>query len=467
MLSHSNKMLTMQTIILQPSILSMKKISIDSFKYWAQILILPAFIFSACDKPQIKFGQAYVNDTYTNIVLVDTLSANLSTVYRDSISTSGSATILAGSYLDNSFGKITASSFVELSPPAITALDTKSVYDSLVLILRPNKKYYGDTSLGSQLSVYQLTNPINFPLYQTAFYNNTNFPVDPTPLGTSTTLIYPNITDSVFIRLSDAKGNELFNLYNSGDYTIQNTTSFINYFKGLKITPTANGMHAIYGFNDTVTMRLYYHVTGLFTTPKVLDFKYYNGDNKQFNQVLSDRSGTPLSAFGGADKEISSTNTNGSSYLQYITGFIPKIQFPTIRSLLLRPDYLKIVKAELIVTPLNQTYTGFTPLPPQLYAYTTDQLNNLGSPLVSATSNGYQTGNLVIDPLYNSNTTYVYDVTSYLQKQISINYANQNGLLLIPPSPASITTFNRLVIGDKNNSAGALQLKVYYVSSNL
>ena len=380
---------------------------------------------------------------------------------------SGSATVLAGSYVDNSFGKITASSFVELSPPALTTLDTKSVYDSLVLILRPNKTYYGDTSLSSQLFVYQLTNPINFPLYQTQFYNNTNFPVDPTPLGTSTTLIYPNITDSVFIRLSDTKGNELFNLYNSGDYTIQNTTSFINYFKGLKITPAASGMHAIYGFNDTVTMRLYYHINGLFTTPKMLDFKYYNGDNKQFNQVLSNRSGTSLAAFGGSDQEISSANTNNSSYLQYITGFIPKIQFPTIRSLLLRPDYLKIVRAELIVTPVNQSYTGSTPLPPKLYAYTTDQLNNLGSPLVSTTSSGYQTGNLVIDPLYNSNTTYVYDVTSYLQQQIAINYANQNGLLLIPPSPASITTFNRLVIGDKKNSGGALQLKVYYVSSNL
>ena len=467
MLSHSNKMLTMQTIILQPLISSMKKFSIDYFKYRAYLLILSASIFSACDKPQIQFGQAYVNDTYTNIVLVDTLSANLSTVYRDSVSTSGSATVLAGSYVDNSFGKITASSFVELSPPALATLDTKSVYDSLVLILRPNKTYYGDTSLSSQLSVYQLTNPINFPLYQTQFYNNTNFQVDPTPLGTSTTLIYPNITDSVFIRLSDTKGNELFNLYNSGDYTIQNTTSFINYFKGLKITPAANGMHAIYGFNDTVTMRLYYHVNGLFTTPKMLDFTYYNGDSKQFNQVLSNRSGTALAAFGGADQEISSANTNNSSYLQYITGFIPKVQFPTIRNLLLRPDYLKIIKAELIVTPVNQSYSGLTPLPPQLYAYTTDQLNNLGSPLVSPATNGNQTGNLVIDPLYNSNTSYVYDVTSYLQKQIAIGSANQNGLLLIPPSPASITTFNRLVIGDKKNSGGALQLKVYYVSSNL
>ena len=445
----------------------MKKFSINYFKYFVPLLILPVFIFSACNKPQIQFGQAYVNNTYTNIVLVDTLSASLSTVFRDSVITSGSSTLLAGNYFDNNFGNIKASSFLELAPPTLATLDTKSVYDSLVLIMRPDKTYYGDTSLSSELSVYQLTNPINFPLYQTQFYNNTNFSVDPTPLGSATSLIYPNITDTVFIRLSDAKGNELFNLYNSGDYTIQNTTSFINYFKGLKITPPANGMHAIYGFHDTVTMRLYYHVNGLFSTPKVLDFTYYNGDSKQFNQVLSDRSGTPLSAFGGADQEISSTSTNNSSYLQYITGFIPKVQFPTIRNLLLRPDYLKIIKAELVVTPVNQSYPGFTPLPPQLYAYTTDQLNNIGSALTSTTSTGYQTGNLVIDPLYNSNTTYVYDVTSYLQQQISISYTNENGLLLVPPSPASITTFSRLVIGDQKNPGGALQLKVYYVSSNL
>lgn len=460
-------MLTMQTIILQPLNLSMKKFSLNLLKYRAPLYILTAFIFSACNKPQIQFGQAYVDNSYTNIVLVDTLTANLSTVYRDSVVTSGSSTILTGIFPDSYFGKITASSFVELAPPALSTLDPKSVYDSLVLIMIPNKTFYGDTTQSSQLSVYQLTNPINFPLYQTQFYNNTNFAVDPTPLGTSTTLIYPNITDSVFIRLSDATGNELFNLYNSGDYTIQNTPSFISYFKGLKITPAPNGMHGLYGFRDTVTMRLYYHVNGLFSTPKVLDFTYYNGDNKQFNQVLSDRSGSPVAAFGGSDLEITSANTNNSSYLQYITGFIPKIQFPTIRNLLFRPDYLKIIKAELIVTPVSQSYTGLTPLPPQLYAYTTDQLNNLGSPLLLTASTGYQTGNLVIDALYNSNTAYTYDVTSYLQQQITISYNNQNGLLLIPPSPASITSFNRLVVGDQNNSGGALQLKVYYVSSNL
>ncbi len=209
-------------------------------------------------------------------------------------------------------------------------------------------------------------------------------------------------------------------------------------------------------------------MNGLFSTPKTLDFSFYNGDNTQFNQVTSDRSGTPLAAFGGADGEISSTLTNKTSFLQYITGFIAKIRFPTIRDLLLRTDYLKIIKAELIVTPINQSYNGLYPLPPSLYAYTTDQNNNIGAPLLASGVSSFQNGNLIIDPLYNANTSYTYDVTSYLQQQIAIGYANQNGLLLIPPSPASISTFNRVVIGDQNNAAGnALQLKVYYVSSTL
>jgi hypothetical protein len=467
-LSHSNKMLTMQIIILQPLIFSMNKFGIDYLKYFLQLLILPAVIFSACNKPQIQFGQAYVDNSYANIILVDTFSANLSTVFKDSIVTSGSATALVGHYNDNSFGSITSKSFFELQPPALTTIDPRSVYDSMRLILIPNKSYYGDTTLPSQLSVFQLTNQMTFPLYQTQFFNNTNFPVNSAPLGTSNVLIYPNNTDSVFIRLADATGSQLFNLYSSGDYSVQNLSSFIGYFKGLQIAPGSTGMHAIYGFHDTVTMRIYYHVNGLFSTPKTLDFSFYNGDNTQFNQVTSDRSGTPLTAFGGVDGEISSTLTNKTSFLQYITGFIAKIRFPTIRDLLLRTDYLKIIRAELIVTPINQSYSGLYPLPPSLYAYTTDQNNDISSPLLASGVSRFQNGNLIIDPLYNSNTAYTYDVTAYLQQQISIGYANQNGLLLIPPSPASISTFNRVVIGDQKNAIGnALQLKVYYVSSTL
>ncbi|MGH2563544.1 MAG: hypothetical protein ACRDE5_03460, partial [Ginsengibacter sp.] len=94
-----------------------------------------------------------------------------------------------------------------------------------------------------------------------------------------------------------------------------------------------------------------------------------------------------------------------------------------------------------------------------------DQTNTLGTTLTNATG-GYQTGNLVVDYLYNENTMYDYDVTSYLQQQILITYANQNGLLLVPPSTTWLTTLNRAVFGDQKNVQGSIQLKLYYVSVN-
>ncbi len=444
----------------------MKKIVTIFFKYRLQFFILSALTQIGCEKTPIQFGQAYVDNTFSNIVLVDTLSTQLTTVYTDSVPTSGSGVALVGNYDDDAFGKVTAKSFFEVVPPVISDLATNAVFDSLQLILVPSKSYYGDTSFSTQLSVYQLQNQIVFPLYQTSFYNNTDFAVDPVPLGNINQQLYPNTTDSVFIRLSNAKGNELFDLYKSKDYSLQSTTNFLAYFKGLQLASTSGNMHAVYGFRDSVIMRLYYHETDVFTTNKHLDFTYYNNDNTQFNQVKSDRTGIPLAAFNSTNKEIISTSTNNSIYLQYLTGFLPKIKFPTLRNLLLRPDYVKILKADLFIKPVKNTYNSVTPLPPQLLAVTTDQTNTFGTILTDNATGAYQTGNLVVDQLYNENTMYDYDVTSYLQQQIQISYANQNGLLLVPPSATWISTLNRAVFGDQKNAQGAVQLKLYYVSVN-
>ena len=338
----------------------------------------------------------------------------------------------------------------------------------MVLIIRPDKSYYGDTTYNSQLSVYQLKNELSFPLYQTQFYNTSDFEVDPSPIGGSGTLISPNNTDSVSIRLSDVTGKNLFDLFRTRDYVMQSTSNFLTYFRGLQLAPAAAGMHAVYGFHDSLIMRLHYHETHLFTENKFLDFTFYNNDNKQFNQVKTDRTGTPVSVFNNANKEVVSTSTNNSAYIQTLTGFMAKIKFPTLRSLLLRPDYLKILKAELVIKPVKNSYSAITPLPPELSAFTTDQSNALGTPLSSTASGSAitQTGNLTIDPVYNENTFYTYDITSYLQQQILISSVNQNGLLFVPPAPASISGLNRVIIGDQKNTRGSIQLKVYYVSVN-
>ena len=387
----------------------------------------------------------------------------------DSLSTSSSGTVLAGNYNDATFGKITAKSFFEVTPPPIADLATNATFDSLELIIRPDKSYYGDTTFNTQLSVYQLQTEMTFPLYQqNVFYNNTDFAVDPTPLGSVNKLIFPNITDTISIRLSDAKGNELFNLYKSNDYVMQTQSNFLTYFKGLQLSPSATGMHAVYGFHDSLIMRLHYHETGVFLVNRNLDFTFYNSDNKQFNQVKSDRTGTPVAVFNSTNKEIVSTSTNDQAYSQYLTGLAVKIKFPTLRGLLQRPDYVKILRAELVIKPIKNSYGTTTPLPPQVYAVTTDQTNTPGAPLSFLSSNGTiaETGNLILDQLYNENTSYTYDVTSYLQQQILVGSSNQNGLLLIPPTPASISTLNRVIIGDQKNTEGAIQLKLYYVSVN-
>lgn len=444
----------------------MKKAAFE-VRYTFLFLILVVGFFTGCEKTPIQFGEAYVDNSYSNIILVDTLTPQLSTIYTDSVSTSASGKMLVGGYTDNIFGKITTKSFFEVSPPAVADLESSATFDSLELIIRPDKSYYGDTTFPAKISVYQLTNNLTFPLYKTQFYNNTDFPVDPISLGSFNALIYPNHTDSIAIRLSDAKGQELFNLYRTKDVSMQSTTNFINYFKGLQVSSSPSGMHAVYGFNDSAKMRLHYHVTGVFTESKYLDFSFYNTDNTQFNQVKSDRTGTPLAVFNASNKEVASTATNGEAYLQYLTGFTPKIQFPSIRTLLLRPDYVKILKAELIIHTINNSYNGYMPLPPRLYASPTDLSNVFGSPLTNKSDGSYQTGSLLLDPIYQENTSYTYDVTSYLQQLVQVSATNNgNGLLLLPPSPANITTLNRMVIGNKQNTKGSIQLKLYYVSVN-
>ncbi|MDQ2862227.1 MAG: DUF4270 domain-containing protein [Bacteroidota bacterium] len=444
----------------------MKKAAFE-FRYTFLFLIMVVGFFTGCQKTPIQFGEAYVDNSYSNIILVDTLTPQLSTIYTDSVATSASGKILVGSYTDNIFGKITTKSFFEVSPPAVADLETSATFDSLELIIRPDKSYYGDTTFPAKISVYQVTNNLTFPLYKTQFYNNTDFPVDPISLGSFNALIYPNHTDSIAIRLSDAKGLELFNLYRTKDVSMQSTTNFLNYFKGLQVSSSPSGMHAVYGFNDSAKMRLHYHVTGVFTESKYLDFSFYNADNTQFNQVKSDRTGTPLAVFNSSNKEVASTATNGEAYLQYLTGFTPKIQFPSIRTLLLRPDYVKILKAELIIHTIDNSYNGYMPLPPKLYASPTDLSNVFGSPLTNKSDGSYQTGSLLLDPIYQENTSYIYDVTSYLQQLVQVSATNNgNGLLLLPPSPANITTLNRMVIGNKQNTKGSIQLKLYYVSVN-
>ena len=415
-----------------------------------------AVILASCTKTQINFGGEFLNNSYTNIVYVDSFVPAWSTLYRDSFATSGTGSLLAGRYTDPYFGKITAATAFHIAPPALFDIANTASFDSLTLVIKPNKSFYGDTTQAVRYNIYQLQEKLFYYEGNTAIYNNRQPFYNPVPLGTRSMTIEPRITDSIEIRLADETGQELFTKFREKADEMKNTDDFINYFKGIYIAPDPASTAVMYGFADgTAKLKLYYHQSNLFNQEKNINF-FITQSQYQFNQIITDRTGTAIESLNAAKPELSSESTGGDAFLQPATGFFTKVSFPTIRNLLYRTDYQKLMKAQLIIKPSQQSYTPFFELPPQINLYTTN-VSNLQGPALSS-----ETGSLVTDYLQRENTYYTFDVTAFLLGQISITSQNENGLIL--NVPAGTRVFDRAVIKDSHPGDGKSFLKLYYLS---
>ena len=430
------------------------------------LLLLGMF---SCTKPSINFGTNFSSDNNTNVIGIDTFSVKMSTVFLDSFPTSGSGTMLLGQYKDPYFGNIASRSFSEITyPGTLPTLTNLSVYDSMELIMEINKKFYGDTSKVQRYFVSQLTGLLNYPGIQTAFYNLNSIPYDPTVLSSVDVQINPTAGftsqktgDSVKFRLPDSLGQHFFNLlYNQSD-TVKTAATFRGYFKGLTIYPDSTLPGAIFGFKDSIFVRLFYHEPGVVYQSKFVDFPYTNKNN-QFNNISVDRTGTPAETISRQNPEIPSAASGNASYLQPATSIYIKLLFPTISNLLQYPDYLSVMKAELTVKPVDGTYSPIFSLPAQVNLSTTTEANTLGPTLNAGT------GNLTVDYLYGANTSYTYDITSYIQQQIlkGAQDNGKNGLLLTIPASLYNTSFNRVVVGDQLSplKVNQISLKIFYAS---
>lgn len=438
-----------------------------SYAYFIPVILLLLTIsvgFASCEKDTINFNSPFVDNSTTNLILVDSSTLELSTIYVDSFATSNSGVLFAGNYTDPQFGKTSAESYMQVGLPAAVTFPNGCVFDSIEVILKLNKTYYGDTTVPYTISVNQLTDLLQYPEQQTASYNIDSRAYNPTPLGTKQITISPNVTDTISIRLAQAFGQDLFDKISSNAIEIQNIQQFLNYFQGMAFTGSSTN-NLVLGFNDSAILRLHYLEPGPVTTDAYLDFKITN-PNYSFNHITTDRSGTPIAALSAANPQLFSGQTGNAAYSQYITGVMAKIRFPNILNIQNLPGFVKVVSAQLVVKPVYN-YTSFYRLPSQLMVSPTDQYNAPGPSLTTLNpatgASTAQYGNLVIDNLYGTGTAYTYDVTSYIQSQLAITENNLNGLLLIPPSPT--LTFNRVIIGDSKNTLNMTQLKVYYVSS--
>jgi hypothetical protein len=472
-----------------------KKTSMTTIYHYLrkELLVISSFLaalsfLTGCEKqPNLgQFGLTNVADNGTaNIVVVDSSTIVLSTVYVDSVASAATGYMQVGTYNDAYMGQVTSQAFLQVRPPAnLPALDPiRDFYDSIgmAILFRKSNPFYGDTTLAQTFEVHQVVDTLyQLPPYSIGWFSNQYLPIGPS-LGSTTVTIAPslpytsqNAGDTVKIRMDDALGQQLYNMaYNKSD-TLTTLTTFLNWFKGLCITPGAGEPGGtMYGFFDSCLMRVYYreNVNGASVT-KSIDFTLYTRP-AQWNYITNDRTGSPIASLVTPTNVTQpppttpSSATGHASYVDNILGLTTKLTFPYLNSISQRPDYIGLLRAQLTIVPLAGSFSTTWTLPPQVEVFNTDLHNLTGSPVYAPGTGTPQTGSVVPNYLQPLLTSYTYDVTNFVSTQITntAQGANQVGLMLSIPNPANLSQWRRLVIADQSFPIEErITLSVYYIS---
>jgi len=424
-------------------------------------LCLVLSLLTACYKDEIKFGDIGT-DSYTRIITIDTITPVLSTIVLDSFPTSNNKILLIGRWEDALLGVTKASTFFQVGLPAAVpnmTFPNDAVYDSLAMTLKPNKQYYGDTSLAQTFSVYELAYQPDYT-YSNYLYNTSPTAKIAGALGSTTVRIRPSRNDSLQIRLPQNKGDDLFRKIKLQAAEIKTDDNFRNYLRGFCIQVNDNDKGAIFGFNadSSVLMKLYYHTTIPVYEEHVIEFALTRTEY-QYNQVLSNRSHTPLEPTFAGQTEFFPTAQNPYAFTQAGTGVMMKMKFPSLRNILGIGSVVKLLNAKVIIKPVEQTFDTYGyRLPDTLFLAQTDATNTIGSALPDAGGSATMYGAPSIDYIYRLNTNYTFDVSSYVNYLLNTAGSGEGGVFVLEENPGVAKKLNRAVMGSRNHPKYKTQL---------
>lgn len=403
------------------------------------------------------------------VIMVDTVTVEMSTINFDSLVTSNQSRILIGNYEDPVFGKVKSDSYFQLSTTTYalnnTGSDTQAVnyvFDSISMILKYDNYYYGDTTKVQTFNIHRLTQKVKPNTNDSNFYNNSTLAYDSQSLGTISFKPRPTEKDSINIRMDDEFGSALFQKIKKREIT--DFDSFTEYLKGLVLVPETSNSANVIGFSvSTSKVRMYYSKYQADTdeVPFIIDFTIADA-TKQFNSISLDRTGTILQNLPISSSKLSSTLTNNQGFIQSGTGVACKVEFPNIKQFKNIATNGAIVDAQLILKPVNNSYSEKYPLADSLSVYVGDNLNRISASLVnSAGSTVYGILNKKSDE-FNENIGYTIPVGNFLQKEMLKQSDSRSSLILTLPSISK--SVNRIVLGDQKHLNNKIQLKIYYIS---
>ena len=432
-------------------------------------LFLFITLFTSCQTDNLD-GDFVIGSDYLSInnkvLLIDTLTVDVSTINFDSLVTSNQSRILIGNYTDPILGKVKSESYLELTPDTYnlgSSSDTETVnyvFDSIAMILKYNRYYYGDTTKTQTLNIHQLTQKIKPNIDDDSFYNNSTLTHYSNSIGSRTFYPRPIGKDSVNIQMDASFGKNLFDKLKNNAFT--SSDEFNDYFRGIVIKPSTANSSNVVGFTTACVMRMYYRQANANSEETYTkDFKIADL-TKQFNNISLDKTGTIIQNLPDSRNKLASELTNNSAFVQSGTGVACRIDFPFIKQLKYISEKGAIVDAELIIKPIKNSASALYPIKDSLQVYECDHLNRI-SKILTNSDGSQKLAKLNNTPdEFNENIGYTINIGSFLHQEMKKTYANKSSLILTFPNISK--GVNRIVLGNQKNAENKLQLKIYYIS---
>ena len=432
-------------------------------------LFLFITLFTSCQTDNLD-GDFVIGSDYLSInnkvLLIDTLTVDVSTINFDSLVTSNQSRILIGNYTDPILGKVKSESYLELTPDTYnlgSSSDTETVnyvFDSIAMILKYNRYYYGDTTKTQTLNIHQLTQKIKPNIDDDSFYNNSTLTHYSNSIGSRTFYPRPIGKDSVNIQMDASFGKNLFDKLKNNEIT--NSDEFNNYFKGIVIKPSTANSSNVVGFTTACVMRMYYRQANANSEETYTkDFKIADL-TKQFNNISLDKTGTIIENLPDSRNKLASELTNNSAFVQSGTGVACRIDFPFIKQLKYISEKGAIVDAELIIKPIKNSASALYPIKDSLQVYECDNLNRISKILTNSDGSQMLAKLNTTPDEFNENIGYKINIGPFLYQEMKKTYANKSSLILTFPNISK--GVNRIVLGNQKNAENKLKLKIYYIS---
>lgn len=381
----------------------------------------------------------------SRLVLVDTLSINVSTVVMDSIATSGKELLLAGTYNDPRLGKIMSKSYFQVAFPR-TKPQKDEIFDSISLIITYSGYSHGDSLQLQKLTVKRLTEKLQFK-EQTSFYNTTHLDYEQTTLGELVFYPRPSTKKKIAIGLNKDFGQEIFDYLNQSQDDEFKDDEFNTFFKGLVLVPDEMTGNSIIGYmvSDTsLLVKIYSHIIDNELKTNEIDLPFKNKD-LQFNQISCDWANNPVFIDHRQKKEILSSETGNMSFINAGLGMFTKLSFPTMTSLI-EFENCALVRAVLYIKPALGTNVEL-PDARNFAIYETGKNNGLDAVLYKSDGTVVQPV-LSTDKLYNEETWYSFDITDHMIAEFSDGYIDPGKALSITFSSSFISnSLDQLLVG--------------------